>query len=67
MEDVDKDIDPEFLKAREVAEMLRVGEWTVVRWCNEGRFAGAIQLPGGKLWRIPAAEVDKILHPEQGT
>ncbi len=47
------------LTPEEVAERLRVDVTTVRRWLADGDLRG-YKLPGGKLWRIPAEEVERI-------
>jgi excisionase family DNA binding protein len=46
----------------EVAEIFRVDDSTVRRWCAEGRI-GAVKLPT-RGFRISRAEVDRILSTE---
>jgi excisionase family DNA binding protein len=50
---------PDLLKPREVGDLLRVDESTVLRWIKEGQL-GALRLPGGT-FRVPRAEVERIL------
>jgi excisionase family DNA binding protein len=50
---------PDLLKPREVADLLRVDESTVLRWIKEGDVE-ALRLPGGT-YRIPRSEVERIL------
>ena len=48
------------LPLREAAERLRVSYQTAFRWVNSGT------LPArkvGQRWRIPAAEVERLLEP----
>lgn len=47
------------LKAREVAEQLRIDTKTVYAWVNSGRL-GCIRTPTGYI-RVPQAEVDRAL------
>jgi|Deesub1362B_J571_1020462.scaffolds.fasta_scaffold01116_10 excisionase family DNA binding protein len=51
----------DLLTTKEVAEILRVTERTVQRWCKEGKIS-SIELPGGRGYRIPKSEIDKILE-----
>jgi excisionase family DNA binding protein len=50
---------PDLLKPREVADLLRVDETTVLRWVKD-REVEASRLPGGT-YRIPRSEVERIL------
>ncbi len=50
-----------FLTVNEVAEQLRVSEFTVRNWLRSGRLEG--YRPGGRKagWRIRASDVDRFL------
>jgi excisionase family DNA binding protein len=50
-------------KVHEAAKLLGVHEITVYRWLREGTLKG-IRL-GPKLWRIPAAELQRLRTPTQ--
>ena len=47
----------EYLTVRQVAERLQVHENTVLRWLQEGVLKAQRY---GRLWRIPASELDKV-------
>ncbi|WP_456276383.1 MerR family transcriptional regulator [Bacillus sp. AK128] len=42
----------EVYTSTEVAEILGVSDQTIRRWCDQGKYLGAYQTPGGH-WRIP--------------
>ncbi len=48
------------LKVRQVADTFQVRPGTVLGWIRR-REIEAVQLPGGQ-YRIPASEVDRLLH-----
>ena len=50
----------DYLTVPEAAEALRVHDETVRRWLQAGRLRGT-KLPGRGDWRIPQAEIDRIL------
>ena len=56
-------VDARALTPEEVAERLRVDVRTVHQWLREGDLRG-FKLPGGRHWRIPIEEVERI---ERGT
>jgi excisionase family DNA binding protein len=39
-------------------------EQTVRRWCRDGHIT-AVQSPGGRGWRIPRSEIDRIQQGEE--
>ena len=43
----------------EVAEMLQFSEQTIRDWVRSGRIRAA--RPGARAWRIPRAEVDRLM------
>ena len=45
-----------YLKPAAVAKHFLVTAETVRRWCEEGRFPGAVKTPSGR-WLIPASEI----------
>ncbi|WP_084693327.1 helix-turn-helix domain-containing protein [Actinomadura atramentaria] len=51
---------PELLTTGEVARLFRVSPQTVARWARTGQIA-AIELPGGRVLRYPAADVRRLL------
>jgi excisionase family DNA binding protein len=53
----------DLLNPREAAEILRVTDRTVLRYIEAGHLA-AVQLPGGRLWRIRRADVEALLTTE---
>lgn len=46
------------LTVAEFATAVRVSTWTVRAWCNQGRIR-SVRLPGGRLMRIPASELER--------
>jgi len=46
----------QLLTVREVAERLKLSEFTVRKMCREKRLPG-IKISGGKEWRIPMSEL----------
>jgi len=50
----------EFYTVKEVAEILKVSERTVQKWCRDG-VLNAMKLPGGH-YRIPVEEVRKLFN-----
>ena len=46
----------QLLTVREVAERLKLSEFTVRKMCREKRLPG-IKISGGKEWRIPLSEL----------
>jgi excisionase family DNA binding protein len=52
----------ESLTVPEVAERLKISPLTVRQWLREGKLKG-VRLGGPRAgWRIPASEVDRLLH-----
>lgn len=49
----------ELLTVKEVANALRVADITIYKWLENGDLKG-IKL-AGKIWRIPATELNRIL------
>lgn len=49
-----------FLKSYEAAKYFRISTATLLNWCKEGYFPGAIKLPNGHI-RIPLEEVEAML------
>jgi excisionase family DNA binding protein len=49
----------ELLTVREVAERLKISEYTVRKLCRAQKIR-AKKLPGGSEWRISSAEIDKL-------
>lgn len=47
-----------------LSRFLTVGKQTIYRWLRDGKLYG-LRLPGGE-WRIPASEVERLLHTRQG-
>lgn len=58
------------LTTSEVAEKCGVENQVVRRWCREGRFPNAHQLPvktgNGKVWLIPESDLKNFEPPLQG-
>jgi excisionase family DNA binding protein len=56
--------DERLLTVKEVAERLRANPQTIRRWLREGKLKGV--MPGGEKlgYRIPAAEVTRLLSGE---
>ena len=52
-----KEAQVKYLTVQEVASQLKVHENTVVKWLKTGKLYG---VRFGKLWRIPASELDKV-------
>ena len=52
----------EYVGTARAAEILGVTIATVSRWCREGKIAGAKQDAPGKPWRIPIAEIERLLE-----
>ncbi len=48
------------LTVPEVAERLRMSEWTLRRWLREGRLKG-VRLPGKLGWRVRESEAEAFL------
>jgi excisionase family DNA binding protein len=50
------------LTVKQVAAQLQIGEVTVLRWLRSGKLAGV--KPGGTRigWRIPPAEIARLLR-----
>ena len=48
----------------EVAGILKIHPVTLLRWIAAGKVA-AIKLPGGKEYRITAAELERITQPKR--
>jgi excisionase family DNA binding protein len=48
------------LTVREVAEYLKISEFTVRKLCRTGKIT-AVKYPGGSMWRIPASELKKFV------
>jgi excisionase family DNA binding protein len=50
----------------EIAERLRVSQWTVYNWLKSGRLGG--YRPGGTKagWRIPASDLDRFIAERRG-
>lgn len=53
---------PEYMKVREVAQLLRVTEWTVRKQLRAGVYPGAVR--PGKNWLIPRVEVHEQFKKE---
>jgi excisionase family DNA binding protein len=53
------------LTTEQAADQLGASVWTVRRWLNEGRIKGV--MPGGRRlgWRIPQAEITRLLRPRR--
>lgn len=58
------------MTTKEVAEKYEVDDQTVRRWCREGKFAGAYQLPiktgSGQVWLIPKKDLENFQKPDKG-
>ncbi len=52
-------MDGEFLTVKEVAELLKMSEATVRKWCREGVLP-AVKL--GKSYRIRRSDIDKLFE-----
>lgn len=53
--------DTEFLTVREVAQILRISEWTVRRWLKEGKLRG-IWLSDRAGWRISREDLQAFIE-----
>ena len=49
----------EFLTIREVAQLLKLSEATIRKWCREGRLP-ALKL--GKAYRIRRSDIDRLFE-----
>lgn len=54
----------EFLTTRQVAELLKLSEATVRKWCREGRLP-AVKL--GKSYRIRRSDLDRLFDQASST
>jgi excisionase family DNA binding protein len=50
-----------YLTPPQIAAMFQTSEETVRRWIRLGVFRGAWKTPGGRQWRVPRAEVERVL------
>ena len=48
------------LTVKEVAECLKISEFTVRKLCRTGKIT-AVKYPGGLMWRIPTSELKKFV------
>ena len=55
----------EWLKVRDVAELLRVDPETVRRWLRNGALKGSLLSDRGG-WRIQRSEVDRFMQEREG-
>jgi excisionase family DNA binding protein len=53
---------PPYLTTSEVADLLRVTDWTVLRWLREGKVTS---IRPGRQHLIPRADVERLLDPAQ--
>ena len=51
-------VDRDDFSTHQAATRLSLSEWTVRQACNTGRIKG--DKPGGRSWRIPLAEVERV-------
>jgi excisionase family DNA binding protein len=57
----------EALTVREAAQRLKVNEDTVRRWLTTGKLRGNRLGATRAGWRIPAREVERLIHGESAT
>lgn len=51
----------ELLSVKQVAHFLGVTPRSVYRWIHDGKLPG-VKIGAGKLWRINAEDVQKLIH-----
>ncbi len=54
------DLNDVVMTVKEAAECLKLSEFTVRKLCRTGKIA-AVKYPGGRMWRIPKAELKKYM------
>ena len=55
-----------FKTVEEIAELLKVGRRTVIRWIVDGRLRG-FKLGQGRFWRVRERDLKKFIKKGEGT
>lgn len=58
--------DPELVTVEEAAKFLKVHHETLRKWLRQGTVRG-VKIGGGRMWRIPKAELVKLQQQDSGT